>query len=177
MKKCIIAGLAVALAVGAQAASIDWSNNGGAGVGITIDGVTLVAPGTAVYLVYLGANGVLDTPTGAAAWAGDDVAVDSTTTLGAPNKGGFSKTFGFTWNEPGNYGQGDSFLVVAFSGDGTKYGTGGSLTLPAGDNTYNSTLASSTFSTATFTVVPEPTSFALLGLGAAALALRRRLRK
>lgn len=186
MKKMMtILAVAIGTAVAAQAASISWSTSAPQIYGP--DGVTLAAPGWAVQLLYVGIDGA-----GTPLLPGDD-AVAATKSIGegiakAINQPGnfaganFDYTYGVTTVGGQTVDMGDAFIIRVFNNASaaaaTEYLDVGGFTITATDDTGTDTFQiSSPVGTTGWTPVPEPTSFALLGLGAAALALRRRLRK
>ena len=189
MKKLMMMGLALALVCSAQAATITWSNNGTATYGIkTAVGGTLLPAGSTVWLVYLGSDGVFDPlvdlgsgPVVDATADGADTYLASTTTLAAPKRGGYSAAFSFTYGTgPGEYNDGDVFAVVAFDAAHSLYGVSATYTIPTGsDDTLLASFTTSTWTTSTDypEPIPEPATAGLIGLGLAAIALRRRFRK
>lgn len=190
MKKLMMMGLALALVCSAQAATINWSNNGTTTYGIkTAVGGTLLPAGSTVWLVYLGSDGVFDPlvdlgtgPQIDAVADGADTFLAATSTFGAPSRGGYDGGgYTFTYGTgPGQYNDGDVFAVVAFDAVNSLYGVSATYTIPTGsDNTLYTEFITSSWTTSTPypEPIPEPATAGLIGLGLAAIALRRRFRK
>ena len=190
MKKLMMMGLALALVCSAQAATINWANLGGSVNGIrTSAGGTLLPAGSTVWLVYLGSDGVFDPlvdlgsgPVIDAAAVGADTFLAATSTFAAPSRGGYDGGgWGFTYGTAaGQYDAGDVFAVVAFDAVNSLYGVSATYTIPTGaDNSLVAQFTTSTWTTSTPfpEPIPEPATAGLIGLGLAAIALRRRFRK
>ena len=188
MKKLMIAFVAGAIGIAAQAANVTWSVN------------TVSASGTdanpegyiAYFLLAADSTGaasakvwsIADAKTAAASKNADAFSSHSLATAKSLDDEGFAKSAKVTayasdWVSPG-YG---NFYAVIFNADSIADATeymvvggaeaDGSLKLTFGTATANQT-ASLNASSATWAAVPEPTSGLLMLLGVAGLALRRR---
>jgi len=189
MKKMMTIAAALFLAVAANAASFDW---GTAWTYSTLQNGTynesLFQTGTtsgSAWLVMVGGNvGTIGVDYTGALTAGLGNVLYGTGTIIAQALA-FSSLIPDTQN-------GNPFVVVAFDSATSMWGVSEAYTMdglddgepPAGgafsffqnDNGANSE-GINYLRLNNYAPVPEPTSFALLGLGAAALALRRRIRK
>lgn len=199
MKKMImVAGIVLAVGM-LQAASIKWgvaaTGSYIAQQGNTTSGTSAangLILGETVWLVYGTFSSTLETGD-LAALAGSTVkgaTILAVSTVGtgiavAPKKGRVSVTTGYTWGAAaGQYNAGDQFYIVAFDTSTTLlgdtaikyYGVSAAYTLAAADENSTPDWSAPNFVSNT-QVVPEPTSMALLALGAAALGLRRKFRK
>lgn len=195
MKKMMTIAAAVMMAVMAQAATLTWGVSGElhATQGTQNDGAGWANVGTLVMLIYNGNStpfGGIAYNSSTASWelGGSGQLVTSFTTTGGDyGSGNASRTItGIDQTYLGNsFGTWEamntmSFSVVAISG--AYYGVGspvtaGFSTLSGSGSSGFAQLASLDAGSGLYTVVPEPTSFALLALGAAAIGLRRRIRK
>ncbi len=196
MKKLMTIAAAVMMAVMAQAATLTWGVTGSlyATQGTQNDGGGWASAGTLVMLVYNGNStpfGGIAYNSSTASWelGGSGQLVSSYTTTGTDyDNGKFSQTLsGVNQTYLGNsFGSWEamntmSFSVVAISG--AYYGVGSPTTTGFSTAFGNDSLGFASINgildagNALYTVVPEPTSFALLALGAAAIGLRRRIRK
>ena len=183
MKKLFIAAAAIALAIGAQAASIDWSV--GANTWYLSDGTTKAAKNTVVYLID------------GAKWSTIKAAIDGGTTSFTTADTGIIAV-GQTSNTKGlvNGGTATSsaltagtsydFAYLVFDSGAGKYFASSTKSLAAYDTSdpvYNekNTVAFGSENYVTTglsggwaTAAPEPTSGILMLVGLGALALRRR---
>jgi hypothetical protein len=195
MKKLMTIAAAVMMAVMAQAATLTWGVSGAllATQGTQNDGDGWANVGTLVMLIYNGNStpfGGIAYNSSTASWelggsgqmvtsftttSGDYVSGTASRTITGIDQTYLGNSFG-TWEAMNTM----SFSVVAISG--AYYGvvspvTAGFSTGFGAASTGGALLASLNAGSGLYTVVPEPTSFALLALGAAAIGLRRRIRK
>ena len=183
MKKLFIAAVAVAMAIGAQAASINWSV--GANTWYLSDGTTKAAKNTVVYLID------------GAQWSTIKTAIDGGTTSFTTANAGIIAV-GQTANTKGYVNGGTAtstaltagtsynFAYLVFDTSANKYFASATMTRAAYDPTdpvYSETTAAefdaTSYTTAGLsggwaTPAPEPTSGILMLVGLGALALRRR---
>lgn len=187
MKKLVIMALAaVGLTMATQAASVNWQTGGQYIYGS--DGA-LATPGWLVQLVFLGPDAAAGTPL----QMGDDTVVMTKaigdgiakTALRPGNFTGspFDYVFGVTAVNGHVLTTGDQFLIRVFNAPteeaATEWLDVGTITLSATDNSGADEIIFGTpvgNTPGQWQAVPEPTAFALLGLGVAALALRRRMK-
>jgi hypothetical protein len=170
MKKMILSAVfSLGLAMAASAASVTWSANGLKGP----DGVTTLS-GAVAYL-FVGAQdtqALVDAITGGTFTGAGALYTKQTTATGViaqANLGSWaneSVTYYSVWFDGPTIGDSEYFRI---SYDVTLTYTTANLVLLFNES--NGRLPSE------WTAVPEPTSMALLALGAAALGLRRRSRK
>jgi hypothetical protein len=183
MKKLIMMAMVVALAGATQAATINW---GSAAANIYNAAGTALIPlnGGVVQLVYV--SGTQD-PDGNYE---TEVVVDSGLVgLGAsaPAKGKYVDSYNYSYNSTSVGGQtltsGDLFIIRVFDAP-TVEGAANSwdsatFKITATDNSGvdNFNLTSTTKVSGDWDPIPEPATAGLLGIGLAAIALRRRLSK
>lgn len=182
MMMMVAAALCVSLA---QAVSVNWNISGlkVANVDNTMSAVNL--SGAIVY-AFVGDSSVASAAATAAGngtfgtWlsgiaAADQLGTALTTTGGAALKSG-----------QGSFSVGQSVSVFLVAFDAATYGAANNYlitsiytqTMPSTNPTYTFGAPGGTYVPSTWTdVVPEPTSMALLALGAAAIGLRRKFRK
>lgn len=186
MKKLIIALAAIALAIGARAATVNWIM-----AGVYKPETTTAASGYVAYLFADSVSASLSETYSTVAQSavvtaittgkfgdvvGKAIATGTTGTAGNIAVSGIAPTGGF--------GAGDSISVYAVIFDAATYGAAENYATTAADKTasYTSSTGSksvswSNFSSTTgqgWTAVPEPTSGLLMLLGMAGLALRRK---
>jgi len=175
MKKLMMIAAALLVAGVTQAATVNWS--WGAGAFKDQDWSPITGGSVALFFTPdLPGGSPFSTGAVADGWAYCSYSADHTA---LSNK---SVTYRFTTTIGGNSYYADSVFTIQ-SLDPDLEPPGGKLdgymegaftdlvTRLGADGNFNLT------TTSRWTPVPEPTSFALLGLGAAALALRRRIRK
>ena len=185
MKKLFTIAAMLCVAGMVQAASVSWGGAISKG-----DGVTPIAAGSMAYLIYSatdifgGALTTFDTTTGLTNLGGQSLATHTITANEASVAWGFSDTFIRADASGGVNGYWQIVLIDA--ADPTRFDawaapqvTGASDSTGAAVVKLNADWTGSTWLGDGFqpTVVPEPTSMALLALGVAALGLRRKNRK
>jgi hypothetical protein len=173
MKKMLTIAAALFVAVAANAATLNWGTSwlyDGDGNDAAAGSAWLVAVGGTLGDIQVDLSGNLILGTGNSLLSSAGISEGSLT--GASGYSAAAESL-----------NGVTFVLVAFASATTTYGVSGTW-LGAGfsdDPAPNSILktfgTSGSEMTLNIEAVPEPTSFALLGLGAAALALRRRIRK
>ncbi len=185
MKKLMMAVAALLAIVSmASAAKIAWSADNAV---LDKDGNTL--DGGTAYLVYLGSNGTLDATFNGTTWnLGDDEIVDSTDILGSAAYPSSSTVWGtFAATSPVTTSTDAVYAIIATSNGvaGTDlptdgyYGVSGTYTQEKDGATDTNEFIYKGVIKADTPVgnIPEPTTYALVGLAAAALALRKRFLK
>ena len=191
MKKMMMIAAGIMLAACLQAATLQWGVSGSlfASQGAQNDGDGWALPGTQVMLVYNGnAGSTFDGTWNGSAWEfnGTSTLVDSMTTTAADYGNGNAKrtisgvdmtylgnTF-TTWEQMNSM----SFTVITVAGG--YYNFANVTTVGFSTATGMSGSGSAFFSgalDAALLPIPEPTSMALLGIGVAVFALRRRAKK
>lgn len=192
MHKFIVMTMALAVAVSAQASSIDWGTGVNNGFIVEDSTSTAYTSGTA-YLVYLGANGTVDISWTGAAWdMGDDVVV-AYTDSDFPSAGVYGDGFAY-WAATyagdvkqqsyvnNTYAAGSNF-VLAFSSEepgGLAFATTGEFGISS--EIFTDTAGSASPDPQVFTmgstvqtqVVPEPGTIMLALAGIGAFFARRR---
>ena len=183
MKKLLMAVAAVfAVASIASAAAISWGVTSPA-----VDDGGNPLDGGMAYLVYLGSNGTLDATFDGTSWdmGGDQIVgaapiSGSATTTYVGSWGFFSATTPVTTDIGAVYA-----IIVTDAGTATDalpttgfYGVSGTYTQTKdGPSDTEDFAYGNSVSVTTPVGVPEPTTYALIGIAAAALALRKRFLK
>ena len=185
MKKLLMAVAAVFAVVSmASASKINWG-----GDNAILDNNGNPMDGGTAYLVYLGSNGTLDATFNGTSWEmGDDQVVDSTAILGQAGYPSSSSVWGnFGASSMVSTSAGSVYTIIATDKGvtGTSlptegyFGTSATFTqtkdgaMDQENFQYAGTITANT----AITPVPEPTTYALIGIAAAALALRKRFLK
>jgi hypothetical protein len=183
MKKIMMITMVVALAGATQAATINWGST--AQNIYTADGTALIpVGGGVVQLVYVSGA---QNPDGSYA---TEVVVDSGlvgAASTAPAKGKYNDSYVYTYNTTTVGGQtlnnGDLFIIRVFDaptveGAANSWDSGTfKVTATTNAGTDNFYLSSTTKVSGDWDPIPEPATAGLLGIGLAAIALRRRLSK
>lgn len=189
MKKIITIAATLLLAVCAQAGSIDWSVSGANPIKNQLLGP--IGQNVTVYLVLSSSQATIETAIATAGPTGFSLSTSGVL--------GTALTTASSGVAPGTYAQSDQILAgssyifkvlvfdtpTAYTGSGSgyyKFSTDSLVTIANvdGEHTQFVTFGASNFSGASwtsYTVVPEPTSMALLAFGVAAVGLRRRFKK
>jgi hypothetical protein len=188
MKKSIVmAFVALAMTVSVQAASFNWGVSLVYYTGQTAENVGAVGLTGNLWLVYLSTgstSGISVDNAGALTLdAGQSLATSVVNFTG-------DGTFGYAGATTTTFG--NKYVVVGYDSVGNKYGisdiytTSEELAIPGGGTAKDGVFSNvnpdpfgmeSPALNLGIAAVPEPTSMALLALGAAALGLRRKLRK
>lgn len=187
MKKIIIAAVAIAASVVAQAASINWSNTGGATNGVIYDSTassTKLAPGMTAYLIDLATIDQADLLTAArgegfnlASYSVDNATLNENSKIGATTAisyGDVGKEYIFYF---AILDSANEQLLISDTASLTTADVGTQTAAFADSKTWsNQAFGDADYSAAGWysTSVPEPTSGLLLLLGMAGLALKRK---
>jgi len=178
MKKLMMAVAAIAIAMGVQAANVDWKIQLNANeVGTELYAVL----GSSISSLDLASLALTDVTGNALTWSSSGVKYDSATVVSKSGKG----TPEYTSIAADALTKTDaSIYLIAVTADEKQYAVlngsaydVSSMVFNDGETkpgTFSVNLSSSALTYSNFTAVPEPTSGLLMLLGVAGLALRRR---
>jgi hypothetical protein len=182
-KKMIVAAAVLLMAVSVQAISLDWNAKYFTYTGQTSGGFwgETMGSGSSLWLVYLNGESVGNISAAGGVLSYGTASLLDTTSLAGGNYYGSIEKYDLSVSA------GNQLVAVFYDAGSGTYGLSGVQTVVLNDAVPTEALALGFSNDSTFSGdiggpgmianVPEPTSFALLALGAAAIGLRRRIRK